>query len=114
MLGAVGRIEQQFGPGQGLDSLGRMQQQFAQSLAQGRPPRLATHHQTGARGHQATAGQPLAQGLELGGLAAAIDPLQHHKAAPGQAGGQGRLRRHAWPLPRGGPHPVAAPHSAQP
>ena len=95
VLGPVGGIEQQFGRGLGGRLAGGMEQQLAQGQAQGGAPRLPGHQEFGAGGQQATPGQPLRQGGDLGGLAAAIDPLQHQKAAPGQGGpggiGEGRL-----------------------
>ena len=81
VLGAVGRIEQQLGGAERGRPLGRMEEQLAQGLAQGRAAGLAGEHHLAAGGKQAAAGEPGHQPLQLGGLAAAIDALQHHKAA---------------------------------
>ena len=83
VLGAIGGIEQQLGGGARRGGGRRLEQQLAQGQAQGRTARFAGDDQLGARRQQATAGQPGGQGPQLGGLATAIDALQHQEASPG-------------------------------
>ena len=94
VLGAIGGIEQQLGGGARRGGGRRLEQQLAQGQAQGRAARFAGHYQLGARRQQATAGQPGGHGPQLGGLAAAIDALQHQEASPGGELSRG-LRRMA-------------------
>ena len=82
MLGAIGRVEQQLSAG-GRGLLVRwMQQQLPQGLPQSGAAGLTGGDQLGASGHQSAERQPISQGLELRGFAAAINPLQHQKATP--------------------------------
>jgi hypothetical protein len=80
VLSPIGRIEQQLGGAAGSGVAGGMQQQRAQGLAEGGATGLARQHQLSPSRQQAAGGQPGAQPFELGGLATAVDPLQHQKA----------------------------------
>jgi hypothetical protein len=82
MLGSIGGVEEQFRPlPWHLVRVG-VKKELAKSQAEGRTPGLSGHHHVCMGRKQTAAGQPFAQGLNLGGFATAVDAFQHHETSP--------------------------------
>jgi hypothetical protein len=92
MLGPIGGVEEQFCPLPWHLVGGGVKKEIAESHAKVRAPGLSGHYHGGISRQQTTAGQPFAQGLNLGGFSTSIDAFQHHETSPSDHGVMQRMQ----------------------